>query len=91
MNNTSTPIQTAWPEPVYSQAKQCYSGLSIEDRQMLLMSYVDNLSTEEIACVVDLTQEEVMARLCAAREQLRRTLRAALTGPQEGAMPSAAA
>lgn len=91
MTNTSTQTRTAWSQQVYDQARQCYGALSVGDRQMLLMSYVDNLSTEEIACVVDLPQEEVMVRLCAAREQLRRTLRGALKGPHEGLAPSAAA
>ena len=91
MTDTSTQVRTQWPQQVYVQAKQCYASLSIEDRQMLLMSYVDGLSTEEIACVVDLTQQEVMTRLCAAREQLRLTLRGALTGSEAEVTSSAAA
>ena len=83
MIDMSPQSQPRWPRSVYEQAKLCFASLPIEDRQMLLMSYIDDLSTQEIASVLTLPYEEVMTRVHAAREQLRRALRAALaTGAQ---------
>lgn len=70
--------RTLWPQAVYKKAWKCYSSLSTQDRQILLMSYVDALSGPEIACVLEMDEAEVIGRLIAARQRLRGVLRRAM-------------
>jgi len=56
--------------------------LSVEDREVLALYYVQKRTTKEIAQVMDVAPGTIMARLFRAREKLRNKMQAAEVAPK---------
>lgn len=59
--------------------------LSVDDREVLALYYVQKRTTKEIAEVMDVAPGTIMARLFRAREKLRNKMQAAEGGSEKGA------
>lgn len=59
--------------------------LSVDDREVLALYYVQKRTTKEIAEVMDVAPGTIMARLFRAREKLRNKMQAAEAGSEKGA------
>ena len=57
--------------------------LSVDDREVLALYYVQKRTTKEIAEVMDVAPGTIMARLFRAREKLRNKMQAAMGEPSE--------
>jgi RNA polymerase sigma-70 factor (ECF subfamily) len=62
------------------------STLSVEDREVLALYYVQKRTTKEIAQVMNVAPGTIMARLFRAREKLSTRMKAAEQPAQKGAV-----
>lgn len=65
--------------------EEAMASLSVEDREVLALYYVQKRSTKEIAEVMSVAPGTIMARLFRAREKLRTKMRTAETGARSDA------
>ena len=69
-----SPRQIAEGRELLSQTEQELQALGFEHRQVLVLRFVENLSYEEIARVLDTNLGTVKSRICRARQELRRRM-----------------
>ena len=74
------------PRGMWDQAYHCMMSMSVVDRQVLLMRYVDRLTPAEIACVLQADEWDVMDRLRDLTHQVRRVLGLAVPTSSTAAM-----
>lgn len=63
--------------------EEAMATLSVDDREVLALYYVQKRTTKEIAEVMDVAPGTIMARLFRAREKLRNKMQAAMGEPSE--------
>jgi predicted DNA-binding protein (UPF0251 family) len=72
MSELAAPDATAWMESV--ELRSCIHRLPLEEREVLLLHYLEGYTSSEIASVLDVPARTVRLRLAQAREHLRQEL-----------------
>lgn len=75
-----SPRQEAEGREMLSHLEQEMLALGFEHRQILTLRFVDNLSYEEIADVLEANLGTVKSRICRARQELRRRMEQYVAG-----------
>jgi RNA polymerase sigma-70 factor (ECF subfamily) len=89
---SSTPVATELPEPADTTLADAVAALSPQQRAVVALFYLDDLSVAEVAATMELSEGAVKYHLHEARERLRTTWNpagaaSAPTTPIDGANP----
>lgn len=77
-DSSPTPVEHAEKEEVAAQVTQALGKLSISEREVLVLHYLEELSVAEVADVLSLPHETTRSRLRRARQAFRQTFEPAL-------------
>ena len=74
VGTTSSPSADAVRQEVRERVRQALEELSVDDREVLLLRYLEQMSSKEIGAILDVSEAAVNMRHMRALERIRRVL-----------------